>query len=283
MTTKKIVPRRDEEGGLGTSIKRWLEGWFTNLHCTNLYKDGVEIQELLDNKVDRSALKLSQIEIDVDLNMGDHNIRTNELRAARVYSPIDTDEWPTETLDWGDLPEQTVFTLDTDIEVTLTETQLTEFTAPNKDMLWEVLFNTYSQTNGIELYVIIYVNNEVFDTLTNPGLYGSATLQKQYIIPSNASVVVTARRETTMTGGKVISGSYIKRVGTVLGDTTFDLTNKWLALGLDMKEFTATVKIQGVEMPYSDYPKYFPIAPTEIKISGDWSPTQVRPDIKIYT
>ena len=70
--------------------------------------------------------------------------------------------------------------------------------------------------------------------------------------------------------------------GVAYEDKTFDLTGKWLALGLDMKGLAATVKIQGVEMPYSDYPLYFPIAPTELTIPGEWTTLEKRPVIEVY-
>ncbi len=34
MATKNIVPRADNEGGIGTSIKRWLTGYITTLYST---------------------------------------------------------------------------------------------------------------------------------------------------------------------------------------------------------------------------------------------------------
>ena len=63
---------------------------------------------------------------------------------------------------------------------------------------------------------------------------------------------------------------------------TFDLTGKWLAVGIDMHGLAATVKIQGVEVPYSDYAKYFPLAPTELTFPGGWDASQIRPVVEVY-
>lgn len=75
----------------------------------------------------------------------------------------------------------------------------------------------------------------------------------------------------------------VEFTGEVGGAKTFNLSGKWLALGIDMEGLAATVTIHGVEMPYSDYAKYFPLAPTELTFPSDWSPSQIRPIVKVYT
>lgn len=231
--------------------------------------------------VDTLRASGSEVTIDSDLNMGGRNISgVDTLRADRVDSPYMPQAWPTETLDWGDVPEQTILTVDTDIDVAQTEIQVAAFTAPNKSVLWEMVFDTWTQYAGAALTITIKVNGTVFDTLTTPGA-STLTHNKRYIIPANASVVVTTIGYAGYTG-KIRVGSYIKRIGTVLEDTTFNLTGKWLALGINMQGLTATVKIQGVNMPYSDYAKYFPLAPSELTISGNWLPSQTRPIVGVY-
>jgi hypothetical protein len=37
MSTKNILPRGDNEGGLGASDRTWGEGYFHNLHCNNSF------------------------------------------------------------------------------------------------------------------------------------------------------------------------------------------------------------------------------------------------------
>jgi hypothetical protein len=220
--------------------------------------------------------KLSEVTIDSDLDMGGRDI----LRVGRVDSPYMPETWPTEELDWGDLPEQTVLTVDTDIDVAGLVIRVAEFTAPNKGLLWQMVFDTWTQYSETPLTIRIFVNEVEIDTLINPGAT-TVTHNKQYVIPANASVIVTTKGQSGFTG-KIKAGSYIKCIGTVMEDTTFDLTNKWLALGIDMEGLTATVKIQGVDVPYSDYAKYFPLAPSELTISGVWDVSQTRPIVEVY-
>ena len=40
MATRAIVPNVNEEGNIGTSLKRWLKGWFKNLFISNDITDG---------------------------------------------------------------------------------------------------------------------------------------------------------------------------------------------------------------------------------------------------
>jgi len=49
-----------------------------------------------------------------------------------------------------------------------------------------------------------------------------------------------------------------------------------------MKGLAATVKVQGVEMPYSEYVKAFPLAPSELSFPGDWDASQIRPILEVY-
>lgn len=41
MATRNIVPRANEEGGIGTAAKKWLNGYFKNLYATAGTVDGV--------------------------------------------------------------------------------------------------------------------------------------------------------------------------------------------------------------------------------------------------
>jgi len=40
MSTRNIVPRANEEGNLGTAIKKWLKGWFKDLFVSGSITDG---------------------------------------------------------------------------------------------------------------------------------------------------------------------------------------------------------------------------------------------------
>ena len=53
-----------------------------------------------------ATVPLSKIIVDKDLEMGEYTIIADEIRAARVYSPVDTEEWETEELiEWDDIDE----------------------------------------------------------------------------------------------------------------------------------------------------------------------------------
>jgi hypothetical protein len=40
MATRNIVPRANEEGNIGTSLKNWLKGWFKDLFISGNLTDG---------------------------------------------------------------------------------------------------------------------------------------------------------------------------------------------------------------------------------------------------
>lgn len=207
----------------------------------------------------------------------DLDLRPYGVVAARVYSPIDTTVWPTETLDgWGDVGAISE-TILTEQQTTGTQTDYGSYTVPHSV---KGVFKIICDTSALSKYCGYKVN----------GVLGATT-----------GVVLSAGQEHTFPAcyvaeGDVItfvlqgnSGTYGKATVTFTSDgktanvaKTFDLSGKWLALGIDMKGLAATVKVQGVEMPYSDYPKYFPLCPTELKIPGGWSLNQVRPIIKVY-
>lgn len=42
MATKNFVPRTNNEGNIGTNIKRWLKGWFDSLFVANGITDGTD-------------------------------------------------------------------------------------------------------------------------------------------------------------------------------------------------------------------------------------------------
>lgn len=50
MATKRIVPRANGEGEIGSSIKRWLKGWFTELFCSGNLTDGTNTATIANLK-----------------------------------------------------------------------------------------------------------------------------------------------------------------------------------------------------------------------------------------
>jgi hypothetical protein len=216
--------------------------------------------------------KLSEVTIDSDLDMGGRNI----LR-ARIGSPYVPETWPTEELDWGDVPTSPAAHIDTSVTIPRNMSDITvmSWTTPAGDSYRWTLNLVLS---GERVTVTIKANGEVTDTFLQER---NTTVNKILILPPSAAVTVTASN-STLGDSTFLNTSYYQCTGTVVGPKTFNLTGKWLALGVDMKGLAATVKIQGVEMPYSDYALYFPIAPTELTIPGDWDVSQERPVIEVY-
>lgn len=87
MATRNIVPRADEEGNLGTSLKKWLKGWFKNLFVSNEITDGTNSVTISDVKdaVDKKHLstKLGSKHID-ESNIGDLKIIQYELSGDKL-------------------------------------------------------------------------------------------------------------------------------------------------------------------------------------------------------
>lgn len=218
--------------------------------------------------------KLSEVTIDSDLDMGGHNV----LHAGRVDSPYIPETWPTEELDgWGDVGAISE-TILTEQQTTGVQTDYGSYTVPHSV---KGVFKIICDTNQLSKYCGYKVN----------GVLGAAT-----------GIVLTAGQEYTfpacyVSEGDVItillqgnSGENGKATVTFTSDgktanvaKTFDLSGKWLALGIDMKGLAATIKIHGVGVPYSDYAKYFPLAPSELTISGGWDISQIRPIVEVYS
>ena len=223
-----------------------------------------------------SRPKLSEVTIDSDLNMGGRNI----LKVGRIESPYMPETWETETLEWGDVLEQTVvLTVESNISVGSPSSQLEVLTweTPDIPRRWEVYLKIGGSSYGQMTLSFVSGGTTIHSLVVS----AIQTYTIPLILPPSATISMLADNTSGYTQ-RVDAGSYIKKTGIYAGAKTFDLTGKWLALGLDMKGLDATVKIQGVEIPYSDYAKYFPLAPTELKIPGDWDQTQERPVIKVY-
>ena len=220
--------------------------------------------------------KLSEVTIDSDLDMGGRGI----LRVGRINSPYTPETWPTEELDWGDVPASAAVYPETTVIVpaSTTDHPVMSWTTPaGAPYRWTLNLVSHA-SGGNYMTVTIKVNGTVTETFQ---ISKGATVNKILNLPSGASVTVTASNPIGTASG-FTTASYYQCTGVVIGPKTFDLTGKWLALGIDMKGLAATVKIQGVEMPYSDYVKCFPLAPTELKIPGEWDASQIRPTVEVY-
>lgn len=219
-----------------------------------------------------ATVPISKIIPDKDFDMRPYGITAAFARLP--YRPID---WETEELDWGDVPASPAVHIDPSVTIPRNMSDITvmSWTTPAGDSYRWTLNLVLS---GERVTVTIKVNGAVTETFQQER---NTTVNKILILPPSAAVTVAASN-STLADSTFLNTSYYQCTGIVVGPKTFNLTGKWLALGIDMKGLAATVKIQGVEIPYSNYALYFPIAPTELKIAGNWDVSQERPVIKVY-
>lgn len=217
--------------------------------------------------------KMSELIVDSDLNMGQH-----EIRARRVYSPIDTEEWETEEIPWndeapGDVTE--MFTLQHNYGTATSDTfDISSFAG--KEI---VVHAEYLRESGGINSLQIKIGNDVVATL-NIGPADPSQTTVPIKIPDSATILTGTAASPSANGyGVTLS---IQETGREWGDKEFDLTGMWLALEQDFGDFSATITLQGVEMPFADYAKYFPIAPSKLSISGTWTYATQRPIVKGY-
>ncbi len=234
--------------------------------------------------------KLSEVTIDSDLNMGGRNIsgvdtlRADLIRAGQVDAPYMPQTWPTEELEWDDIDEYSYDNLPgaNGISGEGYKTILDEFeTPPERQYLWEIFANrqdSYGRPSRLDI-----INIDTSEVIASTPIASAPTTTK-VVLPPGVKCSVKFIGTDPSWRSTLNPGSYVKNTGKewLIDDKTFSLTGMWLALGIDMHGLDATVKIQGVEIPYSDYAKYFPLAPTELKIPGNWDATQTRPDVEVY-
>ena len=215
-----------------------------------------------------ATVPLSKVIVDKDLNMGPYAIKG-------VYRP---EEWATETLDWGDIPAGEPIPFSANLSPSGTWITVKTFEVPpGVTYKWRFKIITYCNPNTSANFKITIDGVEVYSISG----YKEGTLTVDRILPAGSTVRIEGY-STQSYLYQVLSGSNLQNLGIISGAKTFDLAGEWLALGIDMKGLAATVKIQGVEIPYSDYVYYFPIAPTELKIPGNWEQSQERPEIRVY-
>ena len=213
-----------------------------------------------------ATVPLSKIVVDKALDMGPYAIR------------VRPEEWATETLEWGDIPAGDPIPFSGILSPYNTWITLKMFEAPPGDSYkWRFKIITYRNINTSANFKITADGVELY-SISN---YGQGTLTVDLFIPAGTTVTIEGYN-TEEYLYRVEDGSNVQNLGIVGGAKTFDLTGKWLALGLDMKGLAATVKIHGEEVPYSDYAKYFPIVPTELKFPSGWAGSQERPVLKVY-
>ena len=217
--------------------------------------------------------KLSEVTIDSDLDMGGRGI----LRVGRIDTPYMPETWPTEELDWGDeapSDTQTVTSADVSSETTFT------VPVPTTNRKIEVTLSTATDGNyAISSGAKLLKNDVVVSTITGyiPARGGSAKFPDAVYISTGDTLKITCQA-----AGSTKANVTVHDTGLVCGPKTFNLTGKWLAVGIDMKGLAATVKVQGVEMPYSEYVKAFPLAPSELSFPGNWDASQIRPILEVY-
>lgn len=220
-----------------------------------------------------ATVPLSKIVVDKDLDMGPYAIKS-------VYRP---EEWPTETLEWGDIPPGEPIPFEGSLSGQDTWVTLFTFDVPTGDTYkWRFTFIMQAGSSDTRANFKITANgNEIYYVSDVSASYSGTTRTFDVIIPAGSTVTIQGSKNKTLLF-KLLSGSNVQNLGFVGGPKTFNLSGKWLALGIDMKGLAATIKVHGTELPYSDYVKCFPLAPSELKIPGDWDASQERPVIEVY-
>ena len=219
-----------------------------------------------------ATVPLSKIVIDKELDMGQYPIKAYMNKA-----PYRLEELETVALDWGDVPPSEVIIRE---QVSFSDTGAT--------------INILTAESNIEVCVRVtvlpdsssHLKGNAAVRINESDVYSLAGLPPGSSKTTPPLILEPDDVLTTFLASQYVYGSSARveliYTGRVVGAKTFDLTGKWLALGIDMKGLAATIKIQGVEIPYSDYIYCFPLAPTELKIPGEWDASQERPVIKVY-
>lgn len=63
MATRNIVPRADGEGGIGTSLKKWLSGYFGTINATNIVTSGLSFTGALNENAGSAISSASTINL----------------------------------------------------------------------------------------------------------------------------------------------------------------------------------------------------------------------------
>jgi len=208
-----------------------------------------------------ATVPLSKIVIDKELNMGEYPIKANP------------ENWETETLVWGDIPPITHTS--EPISVGTSAVDFGSITVPAQPTGACRYIECVVSGNSTAVRTRLYADGNEIAVVTGASPGGTT-------IFNGWAPAATTYSVTVENGGNKTYTCTLTDKGLYGGAKTFNLAGKWLALGIDMHGLDAAVKIYDVEVPYSDYAKYFPLVPTELKIPGNWSPTQKRPEIRVY-
>lgn len=219
-----------------------------------------------------ATVPLSKVIVDKDLDMGPYAIKASKVKA--VYRP---DNWETEELDWGDGEPSDPVVVVNRIIMPGSPLTTTVFTANEPT---EITVTVKNSGSGGDSPLQCYVRIDGVDIVELPILEVQESHTVALCVRTGETVSVHSTT-TKSNQGTWITISYV-RTGRFVGEKIFNLSGKWLALGIDMHSVPATVVIQGVEVPYSDYAKYFPLAPTELKFPADWENGRIRPIVKVY-
>ena len=206
----------------------------------------------------------------------DLDLRPYGVVAAFSRAPSDSTAWPVQALLWDmtTVPAGNVIHPLTKLVYTNGGKKLWEFsTPPGAQYTYTFVFVT---ATGDPVTVTITAGGTLI--YTSPAIASGAT--HTVSIPIRAGVDVVCYGNSGPNGAILVSSTY-QCDGTVGGAIYHDLAGKWLALGLQLPENT-TITIQGVEVPYTDYTKYFPLAPTAITVPGDWGVGSNPPVIEVY-
>lgn len=77
MATKNFVPRANNEGNIGTNIKRWLKGWFDSLFVANGITDGTD------------TTTVNEIRTHIDAENNPHGVTKEQIGLGNVPN-VDT-------------------------------------------------------------------------------------------------------------------------------------------------------------------------------------------------
>lgn len=218
-----------------------------------------------------ATIPLSKIVIDKELDMTPYPIKAQ-------YRP---EEWATEEVGWGDVAASDTQTVTSAWVAALEETTF-NVPVPTENRKIEVTLETatdgyYDIRSGAKLLKNDVVVSTITSAITARG--GSAKFPDAVYISTGDTLKITCQAHTA---GDTKANVTVHDTGLVCGPKTFDLSGKWLALGIDMHGLAATIKVQGVELPYSDYVKCFPLVPSELSFPSGWDVSQERPVIKCY-
>jgi len=79
MATRNIVPRANEEGNIGTTLKNWLKGWFKDIFVSNNITDGT------------NSVTVSDITTHVGDTSNPHNVTKTQVGLGNVPNLDTTD------------------------------------------------------------------------------------------------------------------------------------------------------------------------------------------------